>query len=40
MGDAGDETCTGDKRGVRRVLVGKLKERSRLQDLRLNERIY
>jgi hypothetical protein len=40
MRNAGDERCNGDKRDARRILVGKLKERSRLEDLGLNGRIY
>jgi hypothetical protein len=35
MREAGDETCTGDKRDAHRILVGKLKERSRLEYLEL-----
>jgi len=40
MRDAGDERCTRDKRDAHGVLVGKLKERSRLGDLELNGTIY
>ena len=39
MREKGDETYSGDKREAHRFLVGKLKERSRLDDLGLHWRI-